>query len=335
MDPVPNEIATDYFDGYDLSLYDGKFSTPAATDEATQWLVEQAIKFKVSSVELPAELTQPISSLASEAKIVGLGETTHGTSEHFSLKTEIILDLVKSHGVSAVAIESSTEGSEALTSYVAGTSHSLDDAMKGLLSIWQVQEVSHLLQELRAINGLGSIKVSFVPIDDRIDTSFEERDLNMAANTMSLLNTHGQVALWAHNSHVSTSSTYKSMGHVMRQALGTEYRVVGFSASEGTYRALSNDKRTRREYAFDDSPVGSIEHFFEASHLENALVDLQEISTSNTASSFLSEPRLMRNIGGASAASGGQHWPDVVSESFDMLIYTKATQAARAYFQGS
>jgi erythromycin esterase len=88
-----------------------------------------------------------------EARVIGLGEATHGQHEAFELKRQLTLALVRDGGVRVVAFEASASRARACDEYVSGSSDDLEAAIKGLgMLIWAVEENAQLLRELRELN---------------------------------------------------------------------------------------------------------------------------------------------------------------------------------------
>lgn len=97
-----------------------------------------------------------------DARIVGLGEATHGTREFFRLKHRILRYLVTEFDVRAFGLEASFPEALALDDYVV---HGDGDPHEALASIyfwtWQVESVLDLVEWLRAFNGER-------PLEDRV-----------------------------------------------------------------------------------------------------------------------------------------------------------------------
>ncbi|MBK7874941.1 MAG: DUF2961 domain-containing protein [Planctomycetes bacterium] len=94
-----------------------------------------------------------IARALANARVVGLGEATHGQHESFETKRAITLALVREHGFRVVAYEASSARARASDAYVQGESDDLAAAMKGLgMLVWNVEENAALFEDLRAWN---------------------------------------------------------------------------------------------------------------------------------------------------------------------------------------
>jgi erythromycin esterase len=105
---------------------------------------------------------EPVADRLAEATVIGLGESTHGTREFFTLKHRIIRNLVIQHGLRAVALETNLPETMALHDYVV---HGEGDPRAALRSVhaecWHVESVLSLVEWLRAFNACR-------PVADRV-----------------------------------------------------------------------------------------------------------------------------------------------------------------------
>lgn len=86
-------------------------------------------------------------------RVVGLGETTHGTRGCFRLKTGLVGLLVREFGVRTVAFEADTSAACALDAYVRRGEGDPETALAGLEKwMWRVESVRDLLVWLRSFN---------------------------------------------------------------------------------------------------------------------------------------------------------------------------------------
>ncbi|NUN99163.1 MAG: erythromycin esterase family protein [Saprospiraceae bacterium] len=123
----------------------------------TEWLEKASSPIKTVDALPPGspsafeDLTN-FGAIAGGAKIIALGEATHGTSEFFRLKHRLISYAVEKLGVRIFAIEDNQLVVERVNNYVlygVGTARS---SMYGMFGVWQNQEVLDLIKWLRAYN---------------------------------------------------------------------------------------------------------------------------------------------------------------------------------------
>lgn len=132
-----------------------------------------------------------------EARVVGIGEGTHGTHEDFSFKAAIILELARDGSLGTLAFEASRRAGAALDAFVLGQGSStsaLDAMRQGLYRMWHCVEVVELLNELRKINKSKSARVRIVGIDVQDFTNDASAALS-AAYKLGILDTRAERAV--------------------------------------------------------------------------------------------------------------------------------------------
>lgn len=102
------------------------------------------------------------------ARVIGVGEGSHGTHEHFVLKARIFKALVQQYGFTTLAFESNMAGAEAINAYISGQSGDLQAAVSGLgFKVWRTAEIRDLLTWMREYNAKrgGKPALTFVGVD--------------------------------------------------------------------------------------------------------------------------------------------------------------------------
>ena len=110
----------------------------------------------------------PVDSAFAKARVVGLGEATHGQHEAFELKRKLTMHLIRHHGYRLVAYEASASSAIACEDYIAGRTDDRKTAVGGLsMMIWQIDENAALLDDLRAWNRTAAPidRVHFIGVD--------------------------------------------------------------------------------------------------------------------------------------------------------------------------
>ncbi|HWA92866.1 MAG TPA: erythromycin esterase family protein [Rhizomicrobium sp.] len=92
----------------------------AARGQAANWLLRNSMGLEASGSLDPRTPPKPFDVLASQARVVGLGEATHGSREFGALRLSLTKRLVERHGFRVVALEASAARLRALAPYVAG-----------------------------------------------------------------------------------------------------------------------------------------------------------------------------------------------------------------------
>jgi erythromycin esterase len=93
-----------------------------------------------------------IGRIVGSARLVGLGESTHGTSEFFQEKHRILEYLVRRHGFRVFAIEANQVAVEKINRYVQGGDGTAADVMRAMFAVWNTEEMRDLVEWMRAHN---------------------------------------------------------------------------------------------------------------------------------------------------------------------------------------
>lgn len=165
------------------------------------WLRTHAVPLR--TVDPYADLSdlQPLEAMIGDARIVGAGEGTHGTREHFLYKHRLLRFLVTRKGFRAIAFESPWPTGIALNNYVLGGEGDPVRLLRSsVFGVWHTQEVLDMVTWMREYNAgvPREQRVEFVGIDmqltrdaaravqqylDRVDPEFGSRH----ARTLLLL----------------------------------------------------------------------------------------------------------------------------------------------------
>ncbi|WP_336322339.1 erythromycin esterase family protein [Streptomyces lavendofoliae] len=122
-------------------------------DDIARWLTEHARPLHTLSPGAPTGDLKPLGETLRGARIVGLGESTHGTAEFFRLKHRIAEFLVREEGLTTLAMEASESAARALDAYVR---YGAGDPVRLVARLgfwtWRTQEMVDLVEWLRAHN---------------------------------------------------------------------------------------------------------------------------------------------------------------------------------------
>lgn len=119
------------------------------------------------NVQAPSSDLGFLKALA-QARVIGVGEGSHGTHEHFLLKARIFKVLAQQYGFTALAFESNMAGGEAVNAYISGPSDDLGAAVAGLgFVVWRNEDIRDLLVWMRNYNAgrVNKVPLKFVAID--------------------------------------------------------------------------------------------------------------------------------------------------------------------------
>lgn len=136
------------------------------TDKQLAWLRANCTLIKsVDRTDSQADL-MPLKAMIGNARIVGLGEATHGSKEFFKMKHRLIEFLVNEMGFTIFAIEANLPECARLNEYILTGKGEPKELLKGLhFWIWNTQEVLDLILWMRQYNQSGKGQLQFVGID--------------------------------------------------------------------------------------------------------------------------------------------------------------------------
>jgi erythromycin esterase len=154
--------------------------------------------------------------IVGDARVVALGESTHGTSEFFLVKHRLLEHLVRTRGFSAFAIEANQLAVETLNRYVQGGPGTASDAMRVMFAVWNTEEMLELVVWMRAWNAanpgramrfLGyDMQDNRIPVDSlRAFLSREEPSL--VAMVDEYLGDYRAMASWSTPQYADTTRT--------------------------------------------------------------------------------------------------------------------------------
>jgi erythromycin esterase len=143
-------------------------SAVAATE--LDYVKANALPLSSLSAESGLDDLEPLGALVGEARVVALGEGTHGTAEFTRVRTRLMEYLVKRKGFTIFALESSWAGARELNAYVNGGPGDAKTLLKRYARLawpWRTQEMLETLEWMRAYNARSetSQKLRFTGFD--------------------------------------------------------------------------------------------------------------------------------------------------------------------------
>lgn len=121
-------------------------------DEVVDWLRLHLAPLRSTAPGAGFDDLRPLAAMVGKARIVGLGEATHGTREFFQLKHRLLEFLVSEMGFTVFAIEANWPESLAIDDYVLRGKGDPAEALGGLFFIWNTEEVLDMIRWMRAFN---------------------------------------------------------------------------------------------------------------------------------------------------------------------------------------
>jgi erythromycin esterase len=117
------------------------------------WLRQNAIPLQHIAAGHGFSDLQPLKEILADARVVGLGETTHGTREFFPIKHRLLEFLVTEMAFTAFVIEASYAACQPINEYVLHGRGDRATVLTGQGYIpWDTEEFSEMLAWLRVYN---------------------------------------------------------------------------------------------------------------------------------------------------------------------------------------
>jgi erythromycin esterase len=136
--------------------------TDDRTDDLADRLTERAVPLDGTDPELDLADLDPLVDRLRGARVVGLGEATHGTREFFQLKHRLIRLMVERLDCRIVALEANFSETLAIDEYIVHGRGDPKDALEGIYFwTWDTEEVLALIEWLHEFNAVR-------PLDDRV-----------------------------------------------------------------------------------------------------------------------------------------------------------------------
>jgi len=123
----------------------------APADPSVEWIRAHAIPFSTSEAGHGFDDLAGLEKMIGDARIVALGEPTHGTREAYQMKHRLLEYLVERHGFSIFSIEANMPETDALDAYVNGGEGDPRQLIADSWT-WNTEEVLAMVEWMRAWN---------------------------------------------------------------------------------------------------------------------------------------------------------------------------------------
>jgi erythromycin esterase len=125
----------------------------SAAAEVTAWVRDVAIPLRTADPQSDLKDMERLEAVVRDARIVAIGEATHGSREFFQMKHRLLEYLVEKKGFTILGIEANWPESLAINDYVMNGVGDAPSALDGLYSwAWNTEEVLELLRWMRKYN---------------------------------------------------------------------------------------------------------------------------------------------------------------------------------------
>ena len=138
----------------------------AAQDPVDEWIRGNAIRLTTPVPGHGFDDMQPLKKVVGDARIVSLGEATHGTREFFQMKHRVLEFLATEMGFTVFAIEANMPEASELNGYLGRGSGDPAQLIRGMhFWAWDTEEVLDMVRWMRDFNQSGKGHVEFMGFD--------------------------------------------------------------------------------------------------------------------------------------------------------------------------
>lgn len=149
----------------------GFASDAAKPSPQVEWIRANAIPLKTVEAGHGFDDMMPLKRVVGTARIVGLGEATHGTREFFQLKHRMVEFLATQMGFTIFSIEANMPEAYKLNDYVLHGTGDPKELLRGMYFwTWQTEEVLAMVEWMREFNRSGKGHIEFTGFDMQTPT---------------------------------------------------------------------------------------------------------------------------------------------------------------------
>ena len=162
-------------------------------------------------------------------------------------------------------------------------------------------------------------------------SDFKLRDKFMAENSRWYSELHGDDAkfvLWAHNAHMAKNQFYgnaPSQGGHLRNTLRSDYQVIAFGFTTGTFTAYGNGVLATKRIG-DDPPRDSYNFIFHHAAPDNWMIDMTRIDNTSLKEWFLLEKKFLQLGSFYESPTTQFYLRTPLTSYYDFLIYFDETK---------
>jgi erythromycin esterase-like protein len=144
---------------------------PAAGQPFVEWVRSHAVVLSTPEAGHGFADMQPLKQIVGDARVVELGEATHGTREFFQMKHRMLEFLATEMGFTIFSIEANMPEAYRLNDYVLTGKGDPKALLKGMYFwTWDTEEVLSMIEWMRAFNQSGKGRVEFTGFDMQTPT---------------------------------------------------------------------------------------------------------------------------------------------------------------------
>lgn len=278
-----------------------------------------------------------VGNMIRKSKLIGLGESTHGTHEFFVNKTEIFKELVAKHGFNTIMLEDSQAIIERLNSILKTGGGDLKKLVRTLYPVWQTREILNLLEWMKENSSQYGLNIIGFDIDQS-KIKPEHRDKYMAENIKNYIEKtpNAKSIVWAHNFHISKTRIggYWTMGHYLNKWLGNDYYAIAQLFGKGEISATKIDECSpnSKDRTLNVIPIRSIAEDLLEKYLDTLSRELFIIETRKLKRGQARHKQKIRSIGwGLVSGMLDMYTYEIdIFRAYDAIIYCPKSSRSRS-----
>lgn len=138
----------------------------AQNQSSVEWLNNNLLPIKSLKAENGMEDLKKLDGFIGDARIIGLGEFTHGSDETFTMKHRMLEYLVKEKGFTIFSIEANMPEAYKLNDYIINGKGNAKELLGGMYFwTWYTQEVLDMIEWMKKYNETSTKKIFFTGFD--------------------------------------------------------------------------------------------------------------------------------------------------------------------------
>jgi erythromycin esterase-like protein len=213
-------------------------------DSPVDWIRANAIRLTTPEAGHGFADMQPLKRVVGSARIVSLGEATHGSREFFQFKHRMLEFLASEMGFSIFSIEANMPEAYRLNDYVLNGMGDPAQLLKGMYFwTWDTEEVLSMIQWMRASNRSGKGRVQFTGFDMQTPTVAAENVRAFVARYepafVSSISDATTMAMRASAPSGGAAFGVATGSFPIARAAGKKVRYSGYIKTEGVTRGFA------------------------------------------------------------------------------------------------
>ncbi|HJZ78422.1 MAG TPA: erythromycin esterase family protein, partial [Vicinamibacterales bacterium] len=214
------------------------------SESPVDWVRSHAIRLVTAEAGHGFADLQPLERVIGDARIVSLGEATHGSREFFQLKHRMLEFLASQMGFTIFSIEANMPEAYRLNDYVLNGTGDPASLLRGMYFwTWDTEEVLAMIRWMRTFNASGKGPVQFTGFDMQTPTVAAENVRTFVATYepayVSSVTEAATAATQASPARGGPAFGVATASFPIARAAGKKVRYSGFIKTEGVTRGYA------------------------------------------------------------------------------------------------